>query len=171
MNVKRLSRYGIIVAAMLVLGWVEHLIPIAPSAPGIKLGLSNIGILLALYTMDKRSAWMLMAVKVMLSGLLFSGLAAMLYSLAGGIVSLSLMTLASRIPRMDIVGVSVAGAVGHNIGQIAVAMAVVESAALLGYLPVLLVSAVATGILTAIIARYVIKAISAHNRGTQGGDE
>ena len=102
---------------------------------------------------------LLMLTKVVLSGFLFAGLSGMLYSLAGGLLSLCVMLLLSRLRDVGIIGVSVGGAVSHNIGQIAVACMVVESRAVLGYLPVLMISAVITGTLTGIAAKYSIAAL------------
>ena len=102
----------------------------------------------------------LMLAKVVLSGFLFAGLSGMLYSLAGGLLSLRVMLLLSRLKDVGITGVSVGGAVSHNIGQIAVACMVVESRAVRrGYLPVLMISAVITGTLTGIAAKYAIAAL------------
>lgn len=159
MSARNVARFGLLTAMALVLGYVERLIPIAAGIPGIKLGLANTVLLYAVYMMDKKSAALLMLLKVLLSGFLFAGLSGMLYSLAGGALSLAAMLLLHRAKGVGVVGVSVAGGVCHNIGQIAVACFVVQPAAALSYLPILLLSGVVTGILTGLVARLVMKAL------------
>ena len=158
-SVTVLARLALLTAAALVLGYVELSFPIA-GLPGVKLGLSNTVLLYALYLMDWKCACLLMVLKVVLSGLLFGGPAAMMYSMAGGVLSVAVMILFQRLRTFSIVGVSVCGAVAHNIGQILIACFVVENRALLTYLPVLLVSAVITGVLTGVAAKYVVKAVN-----------
>ena len=156
MKTKSIARFSLLCAMALVLGYFERFIPVAPGIPGVKLGLANTVLLYAVYLMGAKSAMLLMLAKVVLSGVLFAG---MLYSLAGGLLSLCVMLLLSRLKDVGIIGVSVGGAVSHNIGQIAVACMVVESRAVLGYLPVLMISAVITGTLTGIAAKYAIAAL------------
>ena len=159
MKTKSIARFSLLCAMALVLGYFERFIPVAPGIPGVKLGLANTVLLYAVYLMGAKSAMLLMLAKVVLSGFLFAGLSGMLYSLAGGLLSLCVMLLLSRLKDVGIIGVSVGGAVSHNIGQIAVACMVVESRAVLGYLPVLMISAVITGTLTGIAAKYAIAAL------------
>ena len=158
MKTKSIARFSLLCAMALVLGYFERFIPVAPGIPGVKLGLANTVLLYAVYLMGAKSAMLLMLAKVVLSGFLFAGLSGMLYSLAGGLLSLCVMLLLSRLKDVGIIGVSVGGAVSHNIGQIAVAC-MVESRAVLGYLPVLMISAVITGTLTGIAAKYAIAAL------------
>ena len=158
-NASAIAKLGLLTAVALVLGYVEHLLPVT-GIPGVKLGLSNTVLLYALYLLDIPSAILLMLLKVGLSGLLFGGVAAMLYSLAGGIVSLLVMILARRIKGLSVVGVSVLGAAAHNIAQMTVACFVVETRAILAYLPVLLLAAAVTGVLTGLIARYTFRGLN-----------
>lgn len=160
MKTKALARFAILTAAALVLGYMESLFPLFAGMPGIKLGLSNTVLLYAIYILGGRAAAALMVLKVLLSGLLFSGLSGMLYSLAGGVLSLAAMLFARRIKNIGTVGVSVLGAVAHNAAQIAVACLVTGQTVLLfTYFPFLLLSAAVTGTLTGIAAKYVIKYI------------
>ncbi len=147
------ARLGLLTAVALVLGYVEHLLPIT-GIPGVKLGLANTVLLYALYLMDIPSAILLMLLKVGLSGLLFGGPAAMLYSFAGGAISLIVMIFARKAKGLSVIGVSVLGALSHNAAQMAVACFVVETRAILAYLPVLLAAAAVTGTLTGLVARY-----------------
>lgn len=153
-GIKKLARLALLTALMLVLGYVESLLPIAAGIPGVKIGLSNAVLLFALYLINEKSAALLMIMKVLLSGFLFAGLSAMLYALAGGAASLAVMIAIKRfIKDVSIIGVSVAGAVTHNIAQLAVAWAVLGQAAVLGYAPVLIACAVVAGVLTGFAAK------------------
>ncbi len=158
-NASAIAKLGLLTAVALVLGYFEHLLPIT-GIPGVKLGLANTVLLYALYLLDIPSAILLMILKVGLSGLLFGGIAAMLYSFAGGVFSLLVMVLARRAKGVSVVGVSVLGAAAHNIAQLAVACFVVETRAVLAYLPVLLLAAAVTGVLTGLIARYTFRGLN-----------
>ena len=161
MSARTITRFGMLTAVALVLGYIERFIPVAQGIPGIKMGLGNTVLLYALYLMDAKSAWLLMVLKVLLSGFIYAGVSGMLYSFGGGVLSLIVMLLIKKIPGTSVVAVSVTGAVGHNIGQIAVACAVLGSFAALSYLPVLMISGLATGILTGLVAKYVFAALQA----------
>ena len=162
-RVRWLTRMALLTAAAVVLGYVERLIPMPGSIPGIKLGLANTVLLYAIYLLDTRSAFVLMILKVGLSGLLYSGVSAMMFSLGGGLCSLVMMLLVKKLggSGVSIIGVSVVGAVFHNVGQTAVAALMVNTAALMGYVPFLLVAAVVTGILTGIAGKYAIQGLKA----------
>lgn len=159
MKTKQVSRYGLLLAAALVLGYIESLIPIGAGLPGVKLGIANTVLLYAIYLMDSKSAFTLMLLKVLLSGMLFAGMSGALYSFSGGLLSLIAMLAVKRFSGLSLVGVSVIGAVFHNLGQLLAASLVVKTGGLLFYFFVLLVSAVITGILTGIVANYVFKAL------------
>ena len=152
------AKLGLLTAVAIVLGYFEHILPVT-GIPGVKLGLANTVLLYALYLIDVPSAILLMFLKVGLSGLLFGGPAAMLYSFAGGALSLFIMILARKSKGLSVVGVSVLGAVSHNVAQMAVACFIVETRAILAYLPILLLAAAVTGTLTGLIARYTFKGL------------
>ena len=152
------AKLGLLTAVAIVLGYFEYLLPVT-GIPGVKLGLANTVLLYALYLIDVPSAILLMFLKVGLSGLLFGGPAAMLYSLAGGVLSLIVMIIARKSKGLSIVGVSVLGAVSHNVAQMVVACFVVETRAILAYLPILLFAAAVTGTLTGLIARYTFRGL------------
>ena len=153
-----IAKLGLLTAVAIVLGYFEHLLPVS-GMPGVKLGLANTVLLYALYLLDVPSAILLMFLKVGVSGLLFGGPAAMLYSFAGGVLSLVVMIFARKLPGFSVVGVSVLGAVAHNVGQMLVAIFVVETRAILAYLPILLIAAAVTGTLTGLIARYSFRGL------------
>ena len=162
-RVRWLTRMALLTAAAVVLGYVERLIPMPGSIPGIKLGLANTVLLYAIYLLDTRSAFVLMILKVGLSGLMYGGVSAMMFSFGGGLCSLVMMLLVKKLggSGVSIIGVSVVGAVFHNVGQTAVAAFMVNTAALMGYVPFLLVAAVVTGILTGIAGKYAIQGLKA----------
>ena len=144
---------------MLVLGYLESMIPLAPAIPGIKLGLSNAVLLYAVYLLPVPIALSLMLVKVFLSALLFANPLALAFSLAGGIFSIAGMLLGHRFGKFGVVGISVLGAVLHNAGQLAVALRLVGNANILYYGALLTLAGIGTGILTGIVAGLVIKAV------------
>ncbi|HIR69396.1 MAG: Gx transporter family protein [Oscillospiraceae bacterium] len=161
MKAKNMARFGLLIGLALVLGYVESVLPIAPGLPGVKLGLGNTVLLFGLYMLgEKQTVWLMLG-KVLLSGLLFGTPSAYLYSLAGGICSLCAMWGLRRLPGMGLIGVSVGGAVCHNLGQLAVAALVVGTAPVLSYLPILLVSAIITGMITGVAAKATISAMEA----------
>ena len=153
-----IAKLGLLTAVAIVLGYFEHLLPVT-GIPGVKLGLANTVLLYALYLLDVPSAILLMMLKVGLSGLLFGGPVVMIYSFAGGVLSLVVMILAQKIKGLSIIGVSVFGAVSHNIAQMLIACFIVGTRAILAYLPVLLIAAAVTGTLTGLIARYAFRSL------------
>ncbi len=159
-----ITRLAILTAAALVLSYIEHIIPLPLPVPGIKLGLSNTVLLYALFLLGKKEAVLLMLLKVLISGFAFSGVSPMLYSLAGGILSVIAMMLAKKLKGISVVGVSIIGAAMHNIGQCLVALCFITYKAVLLYLPMLLISAIITGTLTGIIAKYILNHLSRRNR-------
>lgn len=168
MNAKKIAQFGLLTAMALILSYVDYLIPpLLTGAPGIKLGLGNTVLLYALYLMDAQSAGLLMLLKVGLTTVLFGNMAAGIYSLAGGVLSLIAMLLARKLKGLSILGVSVLGAVFHNVGQMLAASLSTSTRALMGYLPVLLVAAVVTGLVTGLVARLVLIALSHTDRGIQ----
>ncbi len=165
-----IAKLGMLTAVAIVLGYFEHLLPVT-GIPGVKLGLANTVLLYALYLLDIPSAILLMFLKVGVSGLMFGGPAAMLYSFAGGVLSLVMMILARRLKGLSIVGVSIMGAVSHNIGQMLVAIFVVQTRAILAYLPILLIAAAITGTLTGLIAQYTFKGLRPKQQKSPADEE
>lgn len=156
---KRAAYFGVLTALALIFSYVETLIPVSFGVPGIKLGLANLVTVIVLYKTGWREALLLQVVRILLAGFLFGNLFSILYSLAGGILSLTVMALLARTGRLGVPGVSVAGGVSHNTGQLLVAMAVVETYRVGYYLPVLLIAGVATGCVIGIVSGEVLKRI------------
>ncbi|HIY04225.1 MAG TPA: Gx transporter family protein [Candidatus Anaerotignum merdipullorum] len=157
MQSRKVAQYGLFAALAILMGYVEMLIPLPLLVPGMKLGLANVVIVVVLYYMNAKSAFFISFVRVLLSGLLFQGFAGLLYSLAGALLSFAVMTLLKKTGKCSIVGVSIAGGVFHNVGQIIVAALVVENMKMAYYLPFLLVSGVVTGCLIGVVARLCLR--------------
>lgn len=160
---KKTAYMGMLTALAFVFSYIEFLLPINLGVPGVKLGLANLVVIVALYLLDMRWACTLSLVRILLVGLTFGNPASMIYSLAGGILSLVIMIIAKKGKVFSVMGVSILGGVFHNIGQIGVAIVVMETTSLLYYLPVLVLSGtiagVLIGILSAILIRHLKKAV------------
>ena len=155
---KRLVLLAMLTAVAMILSYVESLLPSA-GIPGVKMGLANIAVIFALFRFGWKEAAALSLVRVVLVSLLFGSVGAMLYSLAGAVLSLAVMALLRRIDRFSTVGVSVAGGVWHNAGQMFMGNLILKTKQLLGYLPVLAVSGIAGGVLTGLVAALLIRRI------------
>ena len=150
---------GLVLALALIAGYVESLIPIAVAIPGIKLGTANSVILILLYMVGVKEAFIVNISRVVLSGFLFGSMSSILYSLSGAIVSLLIMTMLKKTDRFSISGVSMAGGVAHNIGQLTMAALVLETSAVWYYLPVLIISGSLTGLLIGFLTGEIRKRI------------
>lgn len=148
MSTKRITEFGLLLAISLVLAYLESLLPVMVAVPGVKLGLANIVTMLVLYRNGFKNAFFFMSLRVVMAGFLFSGIAGIVYSFAGGLLSIVVMQTAKRFSFFSAIGVSMLGAVFHNAGQIITAMLVMENAHILYYFPVLCVTGVVTGFLT-----------------------
>ena len=155
----RAAVFGVFTALALIFSYVELLIPINFGIPGAKLGLANLVIVIVLYKTDWKEALLLSVLRIILAGFLFGNLFGILYSLAGGILSLAVMTLLKKTGAFSVIGVSMAGGVSHNVGQLIIAMLVVETYAVGYYLPVLLITGLITGTLIGIAGREMLKRI------------
>ena len=152
---------GLLTALGLIIGYIEFLIPIPLGIPGVKPGFANIVIVWALYSLGPWEALMINGMRIFLSGFLFGNFYMILYSLAGAAVSFLCMCLAKKSGLFSMTGVSMIGGVMHNMGQLLVAMAVLETVSLVYYGPVLLAAGVITGLLIGIVTGEVKKRIPA----------
>ena len=141
----------------MIFSYVETLIPINFGIPGVKLGLANLIIVIALYKMRLREVYLLSIVRVLLSGFIFGNYFSIIYSLAGGLLSLTVMAVFKRKDGFSIMGISIAGGVFHNVGQLIVAMLVVETFSVAYYVPVLLIAGMITGLLIGIVSNEMLK--------------
>ena len=161
MKTKRVALFGMLVALAFIFSYIEHMIPL-PLPTGVKLGAANIVILCALYFLGVKEAAAISLVRILLSGFAF-GISTVPYSLAGGILSLLVMTLLKRSKGFGIAGVSVAGSVCHNIGQTLVAMALLGNKTAF-YFPVLLLSGVIAGVLIGVVSALVVSKLKKYVR-------
>ena len=188
---KKIAQLGLFLALALILAYVESLIPFSFGIPGIKLGLPNLIVVMLLcgeyigrsdgHQNDvlangtnrngAKDAILINILRIVLSGFLFSNLYTIIYSLAGAALSIAAMMLGRRFSCFSVVGVSVLGGVFHNIGQIIVAMFVVETVYVGYYVPVLIVAGTITGAVLGIVAMelmpYVAR-LSEHGRRVEG---
>ena len=145
---KRKTAYlGLFSAVAIILGYVESLIPVFAGIPGIKLGLANLAVLFILDRYSAKEAALVSVVRILVIGFMFGNLFSILYSMAGAALSLTVMNLLKKHSGFSLIGISVAGGVTHNIGQLIVAMIVVSNTSLMVYAPALLVAGVLAGIL------------------------
>lgn len=159
---KHIAYFGLLLSLALILSYVESLIPFFVSVPGVKLGLANLVVLICLYCFPARYAFLLYGMRVLLAGLLFGNLFSILYSLAGALLSLTVMFFAKRFLRLGILGVSILGGVFHNVGQLLVAIAVVSNYRI-GYLfPYLMLSGILTGAVIGVITNSVVPYLKKH---------
>lgn len=152
-----MAYFGVFTALALIFSYVETLIPVNLGIPGVKLGLANLIIVVALYKMRLSEAYLLSVVRVLLAGFIFGNYFSIIYSLAGGLLSLTVMALLKKWGGFSLQGISIAGGVFHNIGQLIVAAVVVETFSVTYYFPVLLVAGLLTGLVIGIVAEMMLK--------------
>ena len=155
MNNRKIAFLGLFVALAFVLSYIEYMLPLNIGIPGAKIGLANLVVMVALYTVGDKNAIALSIIRVVLVGLTFGNISMMMYSLAGAALSLCVMLTAKKLGKLSVTGVSVLGGVFHNIGQIIVAMLVLETQSLLYYLPFLIVIGTITGVLIGFVANLI----------------
>ena len=159
MRTKKITLMGMMLSMMLILGFVEKQFVLVPDVPGIKPGLSNVVLMYALYMLGAKEGAVLLLLKVLLSGLLFAGVNGMAYAFLGGVMAFLTMGILIKTKAFGLPGVSVSGAVMHIIGQVICSRLLMGSWVLAARLPILLFSAVITGVLNGVITSLVIRAL------------
>lgn len=154
---ERAAMYGVLVALAMIFSYIETLIPIPMGVPGVKPGLANLVVFAALYMMRPADAFVISMVRILLVGMSFGNEFAMLYSFAGGTLSFLVMWLCKKKEWFGRTGVSIAGGIFHNIGQLIVAALVLENAAVFAYLPVLLLAGTVMGAFIGLLGVQVLK--------------
>ncbi len=149
-KLRRLTTAGVLTAAAMILSWIEFVLPVSIGIPGVKLGLCHIVTMLAVYRLSRWEAVAVTVVRIGLSAALFGNVASLAYSAAGGAASLLVLFLLQRAGRgerrlFSPLGVSIGGAVTHNLAQVAVAACLMQTAGVLLYWPILLLAGVVTG--------------------------
>ena len=153
-KIKSIALFGMMVALAFTFSYLESLIPFDFAIPGVKLGLANLVVVVALYTMKPGEALCIVIIRIFLAGLTFGNAYSLAYSLCGGLLSYAVMLLFKKT-KLSIIGVSMLGGIFHNIGQIIVAAMVLGTARIAYYLPVLLVSGVATGLAIGVVSKLI----------------
>ena len=158
-DMKKTAYMGLFAAVAIIFGYVETLLPDFAGIPGIKLGLANLITVILLYFFGWREAAVVSFIRILVIGFMFGNLFSILFSLAGAGLSLLVMVLLKKNGGFSVAGVSIAGGVTHNIGQILIAVCVVENVNLFYYLPVLLIAGLLTGLLIGILSGEIMKRI------------
>ena len=151
-----------LIAVAMILSYVESMIPAFVAVPGVKVGLSNIATVFALYALGWPYAICVSVVRVFLSALLFGNFVSLIYSLSGAALALGVMILLKRLDKFSSIGISVAGGVCHNAGQIIAACIVMETAAIAVYIIPLIISGTIAGVVIGLIAGNLVERIKKH---------
>lgn len=153
---RKLAFSAVFVSIMMVLGYLESFLPVSP-IPGIKLGLANSVLIVSLYWLGVPISFEIMVVKNVLLGLLLGNPMLIPYSLSGGILSLTLMSILYRRKGFSPIGVGIAGGVSHNIGQVALAMIILQTPSLVFYLGFLMPAGAVMGFVTGTISKILAR--------------
>ena len=156
---------GVFTALAMIFSYLESLIPFSIGIPGVKLGLANLLTVVALYKIGTREAFAISVIRIVLSGFIFANLFSIIYSLAGGILSFGVMYLLKKRGSFSVFGVSMAGGVAHNVGQILIAMYIVETFSVAYYIPVLMIAGVITGLVIGMAANEILKRLRSFEAG------
>jgi len=156
---KTIAIRGLLIALAMVLSWIEARFAFAMMVPGMKLGLTNIVVLVALYKLSEKDAIFINVVRILLVGITFGNMFSFMYSLAGGVLSCVVMIIAKKYVKLSMITVSVLGGVFHNVGQIIVAMVVMNTVHVVYYLAILWVSGIVAGIVVGVLSGQVVKRI------------
>lgn len=155
-DTKRLTVLSLLIAVAMILSYIEAQIPLSVAVPGVKIGLSNIATVFALYTIGAPAAVAVSVVRVILSSLLFGNFAMMIYSLSGAALALIFMILTKRIRVFSVIGVSVTGGVMHNAGQVIAAAVMMENAGIAAYVIPLIISGTLAGVAVGVISALLV---------------
>ena len=157
MKTNKVALLGLFIALAFVLSYIEFLLPFSIGIPGAKIGLANLAVVVALFIIGKKDALVLSIIRVLLVGLTFGNLAMTMYSIAGAALSYLMMLIGMKIKKLSITGVSVLGGVFHNVGQIIVAMLVLETSGLIYYLPFLVIIGTISGVVIGVLAAMIVE--------------
>ena len=159
----QLTLCALLIAVALVLSYMERFIPLQMliPLPGIKLGLANVVTVMALYFFGEKQAFIILILRCVLGSVFGGGISGLAFSLTGGLLAMTMMSISRRLGIFSVYGVSILGAAAHNVGQICVAVFLMSSVYVVGYLPYLLAVSVFTGMATGAACAGVFKALAA----------
>lgn len=160
---KRLTICAILISMALVLSYMERFIPLqlVIPLPGIKLGIANIVTVVALYYFEEKYAFAILTLRCILGSMFGGGISGLAFSLTGGLFAMTTMSISRRLRIFSVYGVSILGAAAHNVGQICVAVFLMHSVYVIGYLPYLLIVSLFTGMATGAACAGTLRALSA----------
>lgn len=159
LDTKRMVTLSALIAVAMILSYIESLVPAFVAVPGVKMGLSNIATVFALYALGWPYAICVSVVRVFLSTLLFGNFVSLIYSLSGAALALLAMILLKKLNTFSSIGISVAGGVCHNAGQIIAACIVMENAAISLYIIPLIISGTLAGVVIGVLAGMLVERI------------
>lgn len=154
---QKLATSAVLASLGLIFSYIEAILPFSFGIPGIKLGIANLVVIIALYTLGRSYALSINVIRILVAGLLFNGLFGAIYSLSGALLSFIVMVLLKKTNRFSIIGVSMAGGVIHNVGQLLIAAAIISNIKIFFYFPILLFSGMVTGIIIGFIAHFILR--------------
>ncbi len=157
MKTKKLTKIAILASVSVLLGYVETLISLPFAVPGVKIGLSNIAVLISIYCVGGLGAFFVSFIKVLICAFLFSGFSGFLYSFLGAVLSFTVMYITKKSRFFSPCGVGALGGIFHNLGQIFTAMLLTESTGVIYYLPVLIFSGGMFGFFTGALTFLILK--------------
>ncbi|SHJ69624.1 Gx transporter family protein [Paramaledivibacter caminithermalis] len=160
-DTKKIVMMGLFVSMALALHIFEKAIPVPFITPGAKLGLSNIITLTVLMYLGFKDAFTVLVARIILGSIFGGGLSGFIYSISGGLLSILVMALIKRLGKenVSVIGISVAGAVFHNIGQLLAAAFIINNINIFTYLPILFIAAVGTGVFVGLVAKYLLASL------------
>ncbi len=163
-NTRKLVLMGLFVSMALALHVFERMIPVPFITPGAKLGLSNIITLTALMTFGFKDTFVILIVRIIMASIFGGGMSAFLYSITGGLLSLFSMQIIKKLGgnNVSLIGISVVGAVFHNIGQLLAAALIIKNMNIFVYFPVLFIAAVGTGVFVGLTSKYLLSFVDKH---------
>lgn len=154
-STQEIAFLGLFVSLSMILSYLESLIPVYLGAPGIKTGLANLFVLLLLMKKRVREAVIVNLLRIILSGFLFGNFFSIVYSIAGAALSMTVMYGMIFGVRLHPVMASVAGGIAHNLAQLAVALLILDTNAMLYYLPVLVLAGGISGVFNGVLAEFL----------------
>ena len=159
MKTKKLAHMSLIIGYSLILYIIETYMPnpLIAIFPGAKLGLSNIVTLTSLVLFGLKDTFTIISVRVIMSSIFAGPISYLLFSIAGSYLSLIFMYLALKIDKFSLIGVSVIGAISHNIGQLLVAGIIIKNGMIFGYLPYMLFASIITGVFVGIVSKFMVE--------------
>ncbi len=154
---ERIAIVGVLAAFGAILSYIEAVLSFSTGIPGMKIGLANIAVIVALYMYGTREALCVNVVRIIVVGLLFGNGFSVMFSLAGALVSFIAMVLVKKLDLFSVIGVSTVGGVAHNLGQVVVAMLVVDSYSVIYYVPALFIAGIITGVVIGFVGRLLLR--------------